>query len=146
MRVTQGTFSYLPDLTDDQITKQVQYALDNKWPISIEYTDDPHPRNAYWEMFGQPMFDLHDAVAIMQELAKAREAHAGEYIKINAYDARLGRQTTALSFIVNRPRHEPGFRVERQVRADRQIGYTLHAYAADRPHGERYSEATNGKP
>jgi ribulose-bisphosphate carboxylase small chain len=65
MRVTQGTFSYLPDLTDEQISKQVQYALDNNWPISIEYTNDPHPRNSYWEMFGLPMFDTKDSAAIM---------------------------------------------------------------------------------
>jgi len=145
MRLTQGTFSYLPDLSDEQITKQIQYALENGWPISIEYTDDPHPRNTYWEMWALPMFDVHDAAPIMDELAKAREAHPDEYIKIEAYDARLGRQTTALSFIVNRPRREPGFRVERQGRADRQMGYSLHPYAADRPRGERYKGA-NGLP
>jgi ribulose-bisphosphate carboxylase small chain len=50
MRLTQGQFSFLPDLTEEQIKKQVQYALDHGWPISIEYTDDPHPRNSYWEM------------------------------------------------------------------------------------------------
>jgi len=138
MRLTQGTFSYLPDLTDEQIARQVQYALDNEWPISLEYTDDPHPRNAYWEMWDLPMFEVHDAAAVMAEVAKARAAHPAEYIKVNAYDARLGRQTTALSFIVHRPKHEPGFRVERIGRADRQIGYVLHPYAADRPHGERY--------
>jgi ribulose-bisphosphate carboxylase small chain len=145
MRITQGTFSYLPDLTDDQIAKQVQYALDNGWPISIEWTDDPHPRNAYWEMCGLPMFEIHDAAGVMQELAKAREEHPNEYIKVNAYDARLGRQTTALSFIVNRPMDEPGFRVDRRVRADRQIGYQLHAYSAEHPHGERYRRSDNGK-
>ena len=32
---------------------------------SIEYTDDPHPRNTYWEMWGQPMFDLRDAAGVM---------------------------------------------------------------------------------
>ena len=30
-RVTQGQFSFLPDLTDKQITAQVQYALDKGW-------------------------------------------------------------------------------------------------------------------
>ena len=54
MRVTQGTFSYLPDFTDAQIKAQVQYCLDNDWPILIEYTDDPHPRNILWEMWGMP--------------------------------------------------------------------------------------------
>jgi len=145
MRLTQGTFSYLPDLTDEQISRQVQYALEQGWPISIEYTDDPHPRNVYWEMFGLPMFDVRDAAAVMQELAKARAEHPNDYIKIAAYDARLGRQTTALSFIVNRPGNEPGFRVERTVRADRQIGYQLHSYATEQPHGERYVPRSNGK-
>ena len=64
MRITQGTFSYLPELTDDEIKAQIQYALDNDWPISIEFTDDPHPRNVYWEMWGLPMFDLTDAAGV----------------------------------------------------------------------------------
>ena len=45
MKLTQGCFSFLPDLTDEQITKQIQYAIDKSWAVSIEYTDDPHPRN-----------------------------------------------------------------------------------------------------
>ena len=44
MRITQGAFSFLPDLTDDQIRAQVQYCIDNKWAVSLEVTDDPHPR------------------------------------------------------------------------------------------------------
>ena len=59
-RVTQGQFSFLPDLTDEQITKQIKYALTNGWAVNVEYTDDPHPRNTYWDMFGMPMFDLKD--------------------------------------------------------------------------------------
>ena len=45
MRITQGCFSFLPDLTDAQIRTQVQYALDKGWAINLEFTDDPHPRN-----------------------------------------------------------------------------------------------------
>jgi ribulose bisphosphate carboxylase small subunit len=44
MRLTQGTFSYLPDLTDDQIRSQVAYAQAQGWAVNVEYTDDPHPR------------------------------------------------------------------------------------------------------
>ena len=29
--------------------------------MNLEFTDDPHPRNTYWEMWGLPMFDLQDA-------------------------------------------------------------------------------------
>ncbi len=137
MRITQGTFSYLPELTDEQIGKQITYALEHGWPISIEYTDDPHPRNAFWEMWGLPMFDVHDAGAILEELNRARAAHPNIYIKVNAYDARYGRQTTALSFIAQRPALEPGFRLDRQGGSDRRQRYTIASYAAERPPDER---------
>ena len=139
MRITQGTFSYLPDLTDEEITAQVQYALDQGWPLSLEYTDDPHPRNTYWDMWGLPMFDARDAAGVMQEIYECRKAYPNRYIRVNAYDASKGRQTTALSFIISRPATEPGFRLDRQEVSDRRVRYTTRAYATDRPAGTRYS-------
>ncbi len=138
MRITQGTFSYLPDFTDEEISLQVQYCLDNDWPLSVEYTDDPHPRNIYWEMWGLPMFDLKDAAGVLEEINACRDAYPEHYIKLSAYDASLGRQSTALSFIVARPTNEPGMRLDRAEGSDRRIGYTTHAYAVERPVGERY--------
>lgn len=138
MRITQGTFSYLPDFTDDQIRAQVQYCLDNGWPISVEYTDDPHPRNIYWDMWGQPMFDIRDPAAIMLEIGECRKAFPRQYIRVSGYDRSLGRATTTLSFIVNRPPNEPGFHLERTQAADRQLRYTTRSYAANAPAGERY--------
>jgi ribulose-bisphosphate carboxylase small chain len=152
MRITQGTFSFLPDLTDEQIEAQLRYALRNGWAIMVEHTDDPHPRNSLWEMWGQPLFELdEDEVEVaMREVRAAREACRYEYVKVVAYDRSLGRQTTALSFIVGRPPIEPGFRLERQEKADRQIRYTLHAYATDAPAGLRYrtsgTSTVNGAP
>jgi len=139
MRVTQGTFSYLPDLDDVQVRAQVQYCLDKDWPVAIEYTDDPHPRNVYWEMWGLPLFDLKDPAGVMQEIAACRKAFPDHYVRVNGYDRRLGRQTIGLSFIVNRPAHEPGFQLERSEGPDRRIRYTIRSYAAERPSGERYS-------
>jgi ribulose-bisphosphate carboxylase small chain len=149
MRLTQGQFSYLPDLTDEQIEAQVKYALSNGWSIMVEYTDDPHPRNAYWDMWAQPMFDLSEdeADVVMRDVRACREAHPEIYVKVVAYDRSLGRQTSAMSFIVNRPVHEPGFRLERTETNDRHIHYTLHSYAGlNTPEGERYgaSSSTNG--
>jgi ribulose-bisphosphate carboxylase small chain len=63
MRLTQGTFSFLPDLTDSQIEAQVRYCLYQDWAVNLEHTDDPHPRNTYWEMWGTAMFDLKDPAA-----------------------------------------------------------------------------------
>jgi ribulose-bisphosphate carboxylase small chain len=139
MRITQGAFSFLPDLTDDEIRAQLEYCLDRKWAVSIEHTDDPHPRNTYWDMWGHPMFDLHDAAGIMTELAECREAHGEEYIRVNAFDSTFGVESIALSFIVNRPAEEPGFRLQREESAGRTQRYTLISYAVDRaPRGERY--------
>jgi len=144
MRITQGTFSYLPDFTDDEIRAQVQYAVDQGWAVAVEYTDDPHPRNVLWEMWGLPMFGIADASAVMHEIAECRAAYPAQYVQVSAYDARLGRQTTALSFIVNRPADEPGFRLGRQETADRRIRYSLHPYATDLPRGQRYSGKDHG--
>jgi ribulose-bisphosphate carboxylase small chain len=138
MRLTQGTFSFLPDLTDEQIRAQVEYCLQNGWAVAIEYTDDPHPRNAYWEMFGVPMFDIRDAAGILTELRACRQTFPDHYIKINAFDPTHGRESLRLSFIVNRPAKEPGFRLERHEGPGRSVRYTTHAYATDRPEGERY--------
>jgi ribulose-bisphosphate carboxylase small chain len=138
MRLTQGTFSFLPDLTREQIAAQVNYCLEQGWAVSIEYTDDPHPRNTYWEMYGQPMFDLQDAEAVMLEVDAALEALPNQYIKLNGFDATLGWETVRLSFIINRPQTEPGFRLERREEEGRKIRYATHSYATEKPSGQRY--------
>jgi len=115
MRVTQGCFSFLPDLTDD-----------------------PHPRNNFWEMWGLPMFDLRDAAGVMMELAECRKAYGDRYIRMSAFDSSHGWESLRLSFIVNRPKDEPGFRLERHEGAGRNIRYTTKSYSADRPEGRRY--------
>ena len=138
MRLTQGTFSYLPELSDAQIAKQIEYSLANGWAVAIEYTDDPHPRNTYWEMYGMPMFDLRDAAGILAEVNACRKTFPRHYIKVNAFDASRGRESMRLSFIVNRPPHEPGFALTRAEGPGRTLRYTTRAYSSDRPEGERY--------
>jgi ribulose-bisphosphate carboxylase small chain len=123
MRITQGTFSYLPDLSDDEIARQVQYCIDNDWPVSIEYTTDPHPRNVYWEMWGTPHFDEVSPSNVMASLAACRKAAPDHYIKVSAFDRSYGRQTTAISFIVSRPADEGSLRLTRTDVEDRRQRY-----------------------
>jgi ribulose-bisphosphate carboxylase small chain len=140
MRITQGTFSYLPDFTDEEIEAQIKYALGHGWAIMVEYTDDPHPRNFLWEMWKQPEFELteDDTDTVMKEVHDCRRSYPNHYIKLVAYDARLGAQTSKLAFMVNRPEAEPGFRLEREEAHDRTINYTLRPYVLDEPPGRRY--------
>ncbi len=137
-RITQGQFSFLPDLTDAQITAQIKYALKNGWAVNVEYTDDPHPRNTYWEMFGMPMFDLKDPAGILMEINNCRKTFPSHYIRVTAFDSTRGWETPRMSFIVNRPKNEPGFGLVRQEVDGRSIRYTVHSYATDKAEGERY--------
>ena len=125
MKVTQGTFSFLPDLTDEQITAQIEYCLTKDWAIGIEHTNDPHPRNFLWEMWGMPMFDLRDAAGVMMELRACRKAFPDHYIRINAFDSTRGFETVRLSFIVNRPKLEPTSTYARTEVAGRTVNVTM---------------------
>jgi ribulose-bisphosphate carboxylase small chain len=131
-RITQGQFSYLPDLTDEEITLQVEYGLARGYAWSVEYTDDPHPRNTYWEMFGLPMFDLKDAAGVLMELNHCRKTFPYHYIRLMAFDSTRGIESIAMSFMVNRPDEEPGFTLVRQEAPGRTLRYTVQPGAMER--------------
>ena len=138
MHLTQGQFSYLPDLTDAEIKKQIEYALKQDWAIGIEFTDDPHPRNTYWSMWGTPMFDLKDPAGIMMELKECRASQSDKYIKVVAFDSHKGFESLRMSFLVNRPKNEPGFELVRSEGAGRKVQYALRSYATGKPAAARY--------
>jgi ribulose-bisphosphate carboxylase small chain len=137
-RVTQGQFSFLPDLDDAEIVLQIEYGLRKGFAWSVEYTDDPHPRNTYWEMYGMPMFDLRDAAGVLMELNACRSAFPNHYVRLMAFDSTRGIESIAMSLVVNRPRHEPGFGLVRQEAEGRSMRYTVRGYAAERPETQRY--------
>ena len=125
-RITQGQFSFLPDLSDAEIRLQIEYGLKRGYAWSIEGTDDPHPRNTYWEMFSNPMFDLQDAGGVMMELNRCRKTFPDHYIRLMAFDSTRGVESIAMSFIVNRPPSaayaEPG----RELRNFDMFDYVLN--------------------
>ena len=139
MRLTQGQFSFLPDLSDEQITAQIAYGIKQGWALNVEYTDDPHPRNTYWEMWGIPMFDLKDPAGILMEINECRRTYPRHYVRVTAFDSSRGWETPRMSFLVNRPADEPGFGLVRQEGPGRQVRYTVRSYAVDRPEGSRYA-------
>ena len=89
-------------------------------------------------MFGNPMFDLKDPAGILMEINRCRKAFPNHYIRVTAFDSTRGWETPRMSYVVNRPKVEPGFTVERQERDGRTVGYTIRSYATMRPEGERY--------
>jgi ribulose-bisphosphate carboxylase small chain len=138
MRITQGQFSFLPELTDDEILLQIEYALGQGWALAVEHSDDPHPRNYYWSMWGTPMFDLKDPAGVMMEVTACRKAHPNDYIKMMAFDSKKGFESIRMSYIVQRPEFEPGFELVRAEGPGRTIHYTIRGYANNLPSGQRY--------
>lgn len=136
-RVTQGQFSFLPDLSDAEIHAQIEYGLRRGYAWSVEYTDDPHPRNTFWEMYGLPMFDLRDAAGVLAEVNDCRRTFPSHYIRLVAFDATRGVESITMSFIVNRPATEPEFGLERQEVNGRTMRYTVRPGAARQPQAAR---------
>jgi ribulose-bisphosphate carboxylase large chain len=126
---------------------QVEYCLSREWAVGLEYTDDPHPRNTYWEMWGHPMFDLKDPKGVMMELDECRKAHGDAtcpYPGLRCQRARFrdgadvvhrqppGRGAEAAHAAHRRSRPLPELRLGRRLRRSRPAA-RLHRRAALRP-------------
>jgi ribulose-bisphosphate carboxylase small chain len=55
-------------------SKQVEYSISKGYAVGLEWTDDPHPRNCYWELWGLPLFEIPDSATVMYELSECRKA------------------------------------------------------------------------
>jgi ribulose-bisphosphate carboxylase small chain len=89
-------------------------------------------------MYGAPMFDLKDPAGILMEINNCRKTFPSHYIRVMAFSSVRGVESPTMSYIVNRPKNEPGFGLVRQETDGRNIRYTIHSYATDKPEGERY--------
>jgi ribulose-bisphosphate carboxylase small chain len=95
------TFSYLPELTAEQLERQISAIVGRDLVVGIEFTTAPDPRDHYWTMWKLPLFDGADTAAVLAELEACRQAHPDAYIKLNGYDA--VRQGQVVSFVARRP-------------------------------------------
>merc|ERR1712084_128012 len=125
LKITQGCFSFLPDLSDESIYSLMSFCIGRGWSMSLEYTDYPHPRCSYWDMWGLPLFGETGPDRVFEELRKAKEAYPNSYIKLNAFDASYGVESCVMSFIVNRPSREPRLVLQRSEGEGRKIGYAM---------------------
>ena len=101
----------------------MESCLENETAIGIEFTDDPHPRNTYWNLSGNPVFDLHGAKDVTMELDDCRTANPDAYIRLIAFDDERGVESVKMSFIVNRPADEPKIHMQRTDFVDRAQKY-----------------------
>jgi len=95
------TFSYLPELTAEQLERQIAAIVDRNLVVGIEYSTAPDPRDHYWTMWKLPLFDHADTAAVLAELNACRRANPDAYIKVNGYDP--VRQGQVVSFVAREP-------------------------------------------
>jgi len=95
------TFSYLPELTAEQLARQIAAIVDRNLVVGIEFSTAPDPRDHYWTMWKLPLFDHADTPAVLAELNACRRANPDAYIKVNGYDP--VRQGQVVSFVARRP-------------------------------------------
>ncbi len=80
------TFSYLPEMTKEQMRKQVEWIVTNGWNPGIEHTEPEHASDYYWYMWKLPMFGETDVDAILAELEACHKANPGNHVRLLGYD------------------------------------------------------------
>ena len=95
-----GTFSYLPEFTEEDIRKQIQYVIDQGWDCAIEHTEPEFARLHYWYLWKLPMFGETDVDRIMDEIEACKKANPGHHVRLIGYNKY--KQTQGVSFVVHR--------------------------------------------
>jgi ribulose-bisphosphate carboxylase small chain len=95
------TFSYLPELTRDEVAAQVRAIVERGYTVGIEVTDRPDPYDHYWTLWNLPLFQVRDPDAVLAELEACRAENPDKFIRVNGYDPI--RQGQAAAFVVHRP-------------------------------------------
>lgn len=124
-KITQGCYSFVGTLSYGQLLAQLTDSLANNPGWEIEYTYDPHPRNTYWEMYGNPRFSSRDPQVALEELANCAGEYPNSYIKFLRYGNLRGTEACTMAFLYEFPEDEKGFKLIRQEEGGRNMRYTL---------------------
>eukprot|EP00244_Chara_vulgaris_P011845 TRINITY_DN5_c1_g1_i11.p1 TRINITY_DN5_c1_g1~~TRINITY_DN5_c1_g1_i11.p1 ORF type:complete len:188 (-),score=33.50 TRINITY_DN5_c1_g1_i11:450-1013(-) len=106
------TLSYLPQLTDVQIAKQIQYLINNGWIPTIEFDEEGYISRTngswpgyydgrYWVMWKLPMFGCNDPSQVLSEIQQCKTEYPNAFIRVIGFDNT--RQVQCASFIVAKP-------------------------------------------
>merc|ERR1712182_200822 len=93
--------SFLPELTDDEIMKQIDYMTSNGMTPCLEFEPDSNPGyddNRYWLMWKLPMYGCTDSSEVIKEIAACKAEYPNAMIKCIGFDAT--RQMQVAGFLV----------------------------------------------
>jgi ribulose-bisphosphate carboxylase small chain len=101
MSLKLETFSYLPELSANELDAQIDSILERGLVVAIEHTREIDPRDHYWTLWKLPLFDVDDPARVHDAIDECIRANANDYVRVNGYDSR--RQGQVASFVVHRP-------------------------------------------
>lgn len=95
------TLSYLPPLSDQQITKQINYMLDKGFIPAVEFNASSDPDEHYWTLWKLPLFTAQSAQDVLNEVRECRSEYSSCYIRVVGFDNI--KQCQMISFMVYKP-------------------------------------------
>jgi ribulose-bisphosphate carboxylase small chain len=95
-----GTFSYLPEMTPEQLRKQIAYVVARGWTAAVEHAEPGHAAGSYWYMWKLPMFGEASVERILAEAEACHRAHPGHHVRLIGYDS--ARQTQGTALVIRR--------------------------------------------
>ncbi|MCG5501934.1 ribulose bisphosphate carboxylase small subunit [Ectothiorhodospira lacustris] len=94
------TFSYLPQMTADQVRKQVEYMISKGWNPAIEHSEPENAFGSFWYMWKLPMFGEQSVDTVLAEVEACKNEHPDHLVRVIGYDNFAQCQGT--SFVVHR--------------------------------------------
>ncbi|KAJ3686055.1 hypothetical protein LUZ61_015219 [Rhynchospora tenuis] len=106
------TLSYLPDLSPEELLKQIEYLIRSNWIPCLEFSkvgfvyrenhrSPGYYDGRYWTMWKLPMFGCTDATQVAKEVEEAKKEYPDAFIRILGFDN--VRQVQCISFIAYKP-------------------------------------------
>merc|ERR1712113_16974 len=105
------TLSYLPQLSNDAIKKQIDFIIKNHWTPCLEMSDDGdiyqntemgpnYYDNRYWSLYKLPMFGCTDPNEVIREIEACKREFPNAKVRVIAFDSK--RQVQTAGFIVRK--------------------------------------------
>ncbi len=80
------TFSYLPEMSKEQIRKQVEYIVSQGWNPAVEHTEPANAFDHYWYMWKLPLFGETNVDTVLAEVEACHKAHPNNHVRLLGYN------------------------------------------------------------
>ena len=95
-----GTFSYLPEMDEFALRRQIEHLVEAQLIPAIEHIEPSRATETYWYMWKLPLFGVRDPDVILEELQECQKGNPNHHVRLIGYDNKL--QTQGVSFIAFR--------------------------------------------